>query len=58
MGLALDEPHEEDAKHEVEGLEVYLDKWASRVDAIRIHYTDHPYHGGFSVTTGTESSCC
>jgi hypothetical protein len=58
MGLALDEPKIGDAKLDVEGLEIYLDKWVSRVDSIRIHYTEHPYYGGFSVTTGSSAACC
>jgi Fe-S cluster assembly iron-binding protein IscA len=58
MGLALDEPQDGDEKHEIEGIEVYLDKWATRVDAIKIHYTEHPYYGGFSVSTGESSDSC
>ena len=58
MGLALDEPQAGDAKHDIEGIEVYLDKWVSRVENIMINYTEHPYYGGFSVTAGMGSSCC
>jgi len=58
MGLALDEPQGEDEKHDVDGLEIYLDRYTRQVEAIVIDYSSHPFFGGFHVSTSTQAGCC
>ena len=58
MGLALDEPQGEDERHDVDGLEIYLDKFTRQVEQITIDYSSHPYFGGFLVRSGAGGGCC
>ncbi len=59
MGLALDEPQGEDEMHDVEGLEIYLDRFTRQAGPIIIDYSSHPYFGGFLVkSAGATEGCC
>ncbi len=58
MGLALDEPKGDDEKHDLEGLEVYLDHFSRQAESINIDYVNHPYYGGFQVKSGSGGGCC
>lgn len=58
MGLALDEPKDGDERHEIGGLEIFLDRLSSQAGPISIDYVSHPYYGGFQVKSGEGSSCC
>lgn len=58
MGLALDEPQGEDEMHDVEGLEIYLDRFSRQVETIVIDYSNHPYFGGFLVKSMAASEGC
>jgi Fe-S cluster assembly iron-binding protein IscA len=58
MGLALDEPQTDDEMHDVEGVEIYLDRFTRQVDSITIDYSTHPYFGGFMVRSGAGRDCC
>jgi hypothetical protein len=62
MGLALDEPKEDDKKYEVEGLSFIIDKDVT--DALRhygnvsIDYNDRPFFAkGFQVSLTGAASC-
>lgn len=58
MGLALDEPQGEDEMHDVEGLEIYLDRFSRQLNLIIIDYSTHPYFGGFLVRSSAGEGCC
>ena len=58
MGLALDEPRDGDERHEIEGLEIFVDRLSSQAGSISIDYVSHPYYGGFQVRSGENPGCC
>ena len=58
MGLALDEPMDDDVRLDLDGLEIFLDHFSSQADAISIDFVDHPYYGGFQVKSGNGGGCC
>lgn len=57
MGLALDEPNENEAAIEINGIDVLISSEVrSFTDGNKLDYVTSPYGEGFSISGG--ASCC
>ncbi len=57
MGMALDEPQENEQPVHVNGIDVLVeDSVRPLVDDTTIDYVEHPYGEGFTIT-GSRESC-
>ena len=58
MGMALDEPKENEQPVKVNGIDVLVEDFIKDlVDDTKIDYVENPDGKGFTITNGDECSC-
>ena len=62
MALALDEPHDDDEKYDVEGLTFLVAPNVAQMlqsfGQVNIDYLSYPWGGQISVKAASAGSCC